>query len=97
MAREMFIEGPAGSSYLPIEMAQETKHALLDVADIFVYSIARDLSQGRPLEYPRFSAEVLVELVHHEGEELILGGNNFPNSPQQKVPADASALQRLRR
>lgn len=76
VAKEIVIESPAGRSYLPIEPAFGVKHSLLDVADIFVYSLGRSLSQGKPLEYSDFSAEVHVELAWGTGEEIVLGNTN---------------------
>lgn len=77
VAKEMVIKHPGGSSYLPVEPAADVKHPLLDLADIFVYSIGRSLSQGKPLEYTNFSADVHVELLSGIGEEIVLGGENF--------------------
>lgn len=76
VAKEMVIERPIGRSYLPVECAKDFKHPLLDLADIFVYSTGRSLSQGRQLEYSDFSAEVHVKLLWGTGEEIILGGTN---------------------
>jgi hypothetical protein len=76
VAKEIVIERPIGRSYLPVEPAADVKHPLLDLADIFVYSVGRSLSQGKPLEYRDFSAEVHVELLWGTGEEIVLGGDN---------------------
>lgn len=77
VAKEIVIESPMGRSYLPIEPASDVKHPLLDVADIFAYSVGRSLSQGRPLEYSDFSANVHVELLWGTGEEIVLGNANL--------------------
>ncbi|MDO8927206.1 MAG: hypothetical protein Q7U94_09900 [Sideroxyarcus sp.] len=76
VAKELVIENLAGRSHLPVETACEEKHPLLEVADIFVYSVARSFSDGKPLEYQNFSAEVHVELILGIGEEIVLGGGN---------------------
>lgn len=74
IAKELVIEKPIGRSYLPIEIGVEEKHPLLELADIFTYSVARDMSQGKPLVYQNFTADVHVQLLWGEGEEIILGG-----------------------
>lgn len=76
VAKELVIESLAGRSYLPVETAQEGKHSLLEVADIFSYSAARSMSPSKPLEYRDFSADVHVELLCGTGEEIVLGGIN---------------------
>lgn len=76
IAKEIVIERPIGRSYLPVEPAIDVKHPLLDLADIFVYSVGRSLSQGKPLEYTDFSADVHVELLWGTGEEIVFGGVN---------------------
>ena len=73
IAKELVIEKPSQRSYLPIELVGEEKHPLLEIADIFTYSAARDMSQGKPLVYENFTADVLVKLLWGEGEEIILG------------------------
>ncbi len=77
VAKELVIERPdIGKSFLPVESVKNIKHNLLDVADIFVYSTGRSLSQGRSLEYLNFSAEVHLELILDMEEEIILGVNH---------------------
>lgn len=76
VAKEFVIESPAGRSHLPVETAQEGKHTLLEVADVFLYSVARTISSGKSIEYRHFSADVHVELFQGIGEEIVLGGIN---------------------
>lgn len=77
VAKDLVIEKPTiGKSFLPVEPVSEIKHSLLDVADIFVYSNARSISQGRPLEYSNFSADVQLELILDMGEEIVLGSSS---------------------
>ena len=73
VAKEFVIENLAGRSYLPVETPQKEKHSLLEVADIFAYSVARSLSPGKSLEYRDFLADVHVELLRDIGEEIVLG------------------------
>lgn len=73
VAKELVVENLAGASHLPLVMAKEEKHVLLEVADIFVYSVARSMSCGQPLEYRNFFAEVYVKLLWGLGEEIVLG------------------------
>lgn len=72
MARDLVIDGPLGRSNLPLQPAISEKHPLIDVADIFTYSIARQLTK-EAMAYPNLETEVHVEVLNWSGEELILG------------------------
>jgi hypothetical protein len=74
VAKELVVENPSGPTYLPIEHASGTKHSLLDIADIFVYSIARELGSNKPLDYGQYCGEVHVEQMTNYGEEIVGGG-----------------------
>jgi hypothetical protein len=74
VARELVVENRSGSTYLPIEHASDTKHSLLDMADIFVYSIARELGANKPIDYGQYCGEVHVEVMANRGEEIVVGG-----------------------
>ena len=76
VAKELVIETPAFKSHLPIEETLQDKHLLIELADIFTYSNARALSQGREIVYRDFQGEVYVQVICGEGEEIILGGTN---------------------
>ncbi len=74
VAKELVIENKDGSTYLPIIHATDKKSSLLDVADIFIYSIARELEGKRPIDYGRYCGEVLIEQMVDYGEEIVVGG-----------------------
>ena len=74
VARELVIENQNGPTHLPIEHPSAKKHMLVDIADIFTYSLARELASNKPIDYDRFCGEVLVEQMVDFGQELIVGG-----------------------
>lgn len=78
VVKELVVDGPKGPSHLPLQFASDKKHPLLEVADIFTYSIARSLSQGKPLEYRDFEAEVFAQPLLFSKEEWVLGGTSKP-------------------
>jgi hypothetical protein len=75
MAQDLVIEGPLGRSILPIQPVTSNKHMLLDVADIFTYSAARQMTK-EPLAYPNLETEIHLEILKWVGDELILGQQN---------------------
>lgn len=75
IAKDVVIENSAGVSHLPISLEGEDRHLLLDIADIFTYSVSRSMSSGRPLEYRDFTGEVELQPITF-GDEIVLGGGN---------------------
>ena len=51
VAKELVVENVDGPSYLPIEHASIKKPVMLDIADIFTYSIAREFSGASARDY----------------------------------------------
>jgi len=76
VAKELVIENSFGQSHLPIETAQMEKHSLLEVADIFSYSVARAMSSSKTLEFRNFSAIMHLVLLPNLGAEIVLGATN---------------------
>lgn len=74
VAKELVVETMDGPSYLPIEHALLKKPVMLDIADIFTYSIAREFSGESAINYGRFCGDVFVEMLPKYGDEIILGG-----------------------
>lgn len=74
VARELVVENRTGSTYLPITHATVEESPLLDIADIFTYSIGRELAGSKPIDYGRYCGEVLVEAMVNHGEEIVVGG-----------------------
>lgn len=74
VARELVIENQNGQTYLPIVHPSVKKHLLLDIADIFTYSLAREFANNRSIDYDRFCGEVHVEKMVDFGQEIIAGG-----------------------
>ena len=74
VAKELVIENVVGPSYLPIEHASLKKPVMLDIADLFTYSIAREFSGTSAIDYGRYCGEVLVDVLPNYGDEIVLGG-----------------------
>ncbi len=74
VAKELVVDNTDGPSYLPIEHAVLKKPVMLDIADIFMYSIAREFSGANAIDYGRYCGEVLVEVLPKYGDEIVLGG-----------------------
>ncbi|MCZ6800013.1 MAG: hypothetical protein O7F12_05940 [Nitrospirae bacterium] len=74
VAKELVIENVDGPSYLPIEHASLKKPVMLDIADLFTYSIAREFSGTSAIDYGRYCGEVLVDVLPNYGDEIVLGG-----------------------
>lgn len=77
LAKDLVIEGPMGSSHLPIEVAGDSKHALLEVADLFVYAATKKVLGDLPLRYD-FPARDLIVHKSSFPEEVIFGGEQEP-------------------
>lgn len=73
VAKELVIVTPNGPSHLPVEIVQEKKHPLIDIADVFSYSAARSMYPENPLEYGNFKSEMYIEILPSTGEEFVLG------------------------
>lgn len=73
VARELVIENKAGASYLPIATASERKSPLIDVADLFTYSLAREFVGDRSIDYKKFCGEALVMVMPDLGNEIVVG------------------------
>jgi hypothetical protein len=73
VARDLVIEGPRGQSYLPIISPGKEKHPLLQLADMFVYALGRELT-GRQLQFGQaISNDVFLEIVGEESYEIVRG------------------------
>lgn len=59
---------------MPIEHASLKKPVMLDIADLFTYSIAREFSGTSAIDYGRYCGEVLVDVLPNYGDEIVLGG-----------------------
>lgn len=75
MAQDVVIEGPLGRSSLPLELAISEKHPLIDLADIFCFSAARQVTKN-PMAYPNLETEIHMEILNWSGEELIIGATH---------------------
>jgi hypothetical protein len=75
MAQDLVIEGPLGRSNLPLQPATSDKHPVIDVADIFTYSAARQMTK-EAMAYPNLETEIHLEILNWSGDELILGQRN---------------------
>jgi hypothetical protein len=75
MAQDLVIEGPLGRSNLPLQLAISDKHPVIDVADIFTYSAARQMTK-KAMAYPNLETEIHLEILNWSGDELILGQRN---------------------
>ena len=70
--KELVIENTRGQSYLPVDSESSGKHRLLDIADVFVYSLARSLTPGRQLKCTNLP-EAHIEAFGAPGEEWVVG------------------------
>jgi hypothetical protein len=73
IATEAAVKTPRGESVLPIVGSDRPTHMLVDVADIFVYSVTRQLAGLEPLRFTAPSAEPYVLLRGAPTEEFVLG------------------------
>jgi hypothetical protein len=73
VANLLTIENQEGKSLLPIISTGESKHPLIEIADIFIYSIARELSGRSPLPMSGKKATVLAMIRGAPMEEMVLG------------------------
>ncbi|HEU5124754.1 MAG TPA: hypothetical protein VFW05_11895 [Verrucomicrobiae bacterium] len=72
IAQDLVIEAPLGRSILPLQLAISDKHSLIDVADVFTYSAARQITR-EAMVYPNLETEIHLEILNWSGEEMILG------------------------
>jgi hypothetical protein len=74
VAKELVIRTPWFESFLPLEVMDNDKHSLIDMADIFTYSQSRVFSD-REIVFEDFFGEVDVIVLGHECEEIVFGEN----------------------
>jgi hypothetical protein len=74
VAKELVIEDARGPSYLPVQPATTPKPALIDMADVFTYSIGREFVADRSIDYGHYCGQVLVEKMLDRGDEWVIGG-----------------------
>lgn len=74
VAKELVIENVEGSTYLPIVHATDYKPMMLDVADVFTYSITREFSGDKSIDYCNYCGEVFIDVLPKYEEEIVLGG-----------------------
>jgi hypothetical protein len=80
VAKELVVRGTLGPSHLPLQATAGAKHPLLDLADIFVWSIGRSFSD-RPIKFIDFKADVQTVMFGPRGDELVIGGGHV-EAPQ---------------
>jgi hypothetical protein len=76
VAKALVIENKNGSSYLPIQPIATPKPPLLDIADVFTYSIGREFVEDRSIDYGHYCGQVLVDQVLNRGDEWVFGGES---------------------
>lgn len=75
IARDFVIDGTLGPSFLPIhDQSNMTKHPLLDVADIFVWNVARAFGNS-PIKLLADETDVHTIICPPMGDEITLGDN----------------------
>ena len=72
VASDFVLKAPEGESFLPIQPTKETKHYMLDVADIFVWNVARAFSD-KPITFLTEQTDVKVVLCAPMGDQIVLG------------------------
>lgn len=72
VASDFVLHAPEGESFLPIQPAVKAKHLMLDVADIFVWNVARAFSD-KPITFLTEQTDVNVVLCAPMGSEVVLG------------------------
>lgn len=74
VAKDFVIDGTLGRSYLPIQPDHEdSKHPMIDLADIFAWNFARSAGKN-PITLLDRNAPVHAVLCAYLGEEIVLGG-----------------------
>jgi hypothetical protein len=73
ITRELVVETPRGASTLPFVELQEKRHPLIEIADIFVYTVSRQLSDKPPLRMVAPASKPLVLIRGQPIDELVLG------------------------
>lgn len=74
VAKDFVIRTPQGKSFLPIQSIEDNvKHPMLDVADIFIWNLARSFGKN-PITFLSMPTDVQVVLYADRGKEIVLGG-----------------------
>ncbi|MCK9818489.1 hypothetical protein M1B35_31300 [Pseudomonas sp. MAFF 302046] len=74
LARELVVRGPRGSSFLPVDDSDiADKHPLLDVADLFVWNLARAMA-GQAIVMDMQVQDVHTVLCNGNAGEICMGG-----------------------
>jgi hypothetical protein len=73
IAREIVVETPRGASTLPFAKMDGQKHPLIELADIFIYTISRQISGKSPLRMIAPTSSALVLLRGQPTNEFVLG------------------------
>ncbi len=72
VAKDLVIKRPNfDASYLPV--VSSSKHQLLEIADLFLYSITRTFAPGREIIFPNFQGEAYIQVIGHATEEIVFG------------------------
>jgi hypothetical protein len=73
VAKDLVVQTPRGSSFLPVQVADDQKHPLLEIADAFVYLQGRALG-GREVDLGELiSDDVFLQIVGERCDEVVRG------------------------